>query len=58
MPGLAVLAANAHALEVTYRDLDDGAEITYRSGDATVVVALHEWFAAQLSDHPGHAQPG
>lgn len=58
MPGLTVLEANASALDITYRDLDDGAEVTYRSADADVVAALHEWFAAQLSDHDGHAEHG
>lgn len=58
MPGLAVLESKASALGITYRDLDDGAEITYSSADADVVAALHEWFAAQLSDHGGHAQTG
>ena len=58
MPGLAVLEANAAALEITYRALDDGAEVTYRSADPAVVAALHEWFAAQTSDHGHHAEPG
>jgi hypothetical protein len=56
MPGLAVLQANFDALETTYRDRPDGAEIIFRSSDRAVVAALHDWFNAQLSDHGGHAQ--
>lgn len=58
MPGLAVLEANFAALETTYRERADGAEVTYRSSDPAVVTALHDWFDAQLSDHGTHAQPG
>lgn len=58
MPGLAVLESNAARLEISYRDLDDGAEVTYRSADPAVVAALHDWFAAQLADHGTHAQTG
>jgi hypothetical protein len=58
MPGLAILEANAHTLVITYRDLDDGAEVTYRSSDPPTIAALHDWFAAQRSDHGAHAQTG
>lgn len=58
MPGLAVLEANAHTLVITYRGLDDGAEVTYRSSDPSTIAELHDWFAAQLSDHGAHAQTG
>lgn len=56
MPGLAVLDANADALTISYRDVSDGGEITYRSDDQVVVAALHDWFAAQVSDHDTHAR--
>ena len=55
MPGLRVLAANADALAISYRDVSDGGEVTYSSDDPAVVAALHDWFAAQLSDHGSHA---
>jgi hypothetical protein len=58
MPGVRTLAANAGALEIAYRDLDDGGEIDYASADVTIVTALHDWFAAQLRDHGAHAQTG
>jgi hypothetical protein len=58
MPCIAVLEANFAALETSYRERADDAEVTYRSSDPAVVTALHDWFDAQLSDHGTHAQPG
>jgi hypothetical protein len=55
MPGLAVLESRAEELEITLRELPDGAELTYRSDAPAVVEALHDWFAAQLADHGDHA---
>ncbi len=55
MAGLEVLEANAADLEVTYEEIDAGAQVTYRSSSPVVVAALHEWFAAQLHDHGDHA---
>jgi len=56
MPGLQVLKANADALEVAYAERPDGAEVRFRSDVSAVVRALHNWFAAQLSDHGTHAE--
>lgn len=56
MPGLATLEASPGAVEVQYRTLDDGAELRYSSADPIVVAALHDWFAAQTSDHGDHAE--
>lgn len=54
MPGLADLkAAPADALTVTYRDVEDGAELTYRANTDALRDAVHRWFDAQLADH-GH----
>lgn len=58
MPGVAVLEANAGKLTIVYRDLPDGGEVTYRSSDASIVRALHEWFEAQLADHGDDAHRG
>jgi hypothetical protein len=55
MPGLATLEANAGAVEVSYRETSDGAQIKYRATDPDLVSALHDWFAAQTSDHGDHA---
>jgi hypothetical protein len=56
MPGLAVLRNSAGSLAVEYRARDDGAELTFASADPVVVAALHDWFAAQTSDHGSHAE--
>lgn len=57
MPGLADLkmAGKKGLLEVSYRDLPDGAELSYTSSDRAVVIALHLWFQAQVIDHGEHA---
>jgi hypothetical protein len=55
MPGLAELRQGYAQVAVAYAELPDGAQIRYTTGDPTMVSALHAWFAAQLSDHGGHA---
>ena len=52
MPGLAELqSAPPDALSVTYRDIDNGGEVTYRASSAALRDAVHRWFDAQLADH-------
>lgn len=59
MPGLAELkAARPGQVAIDYKDVDAGAELTYRTADAKLVAALHEWFDAQLSDHGADAMAG
>jgi hypothetical protein len=59
MPGLAELkAAKPGQIAIVYRDIKDGAELTYKTADAKLVVALHNWFDAQLSDHGKDATKG
>jgi hypothetical protein len=55
MPGLTVLESRSADLEITFQELPAGAEVTYRSKAHEVVAAVHDWFAAQLADHGGHA---
>ncbi len=55
MPGLAGLRQGYGLIEVAYAELPDGAQIRYTTSDPAMVTALHAWFAAQLSDHGGHA---
>jgi hypothetical protein len=56
MPGLAALkAAEPGAIVLTYRELPDGAELSYRAGSPRLVQALHLWFDAQLADHGADA---
>lgn len=54
MPGMAQLARAGKKLRVSYKALPRGASITYVGGDAAVVSAIHQWFAAQRSDHGAH----
>lgn len=59
MPGLVELRlAKPGQIAIEYRDVDGGAELTYRTGDAKMVSALHKWFDAQLSDHGSDAMEG
>ena len=55
MPGLAELKAGPRKIDVRYTALPDGAQIRYTAKDPKLVAALHQWFAAQLSDHGHHA---
>lgn len=54
MPGLAQLSAAGSKLKVSYEELPAGARLTYVSNDKALVSAIHEWFAAQRSDHGAH----
>jgi len=59
MPGLAELkAAPSGSIAIRYQDVKGGAELSYRTVDATLVSALHRWFDAQLSDHGADAMAG
>lgn len=52
MPGLAeIRASRPDELDVTYREIEGGAEITYSAHTPEIVAAVHRWFDAQLSDH-------
>jgi len=56
MPGLEALRnAEAEAITIHYREIPDGAEITYITEDAKLITAIHQWFDAQLRDHDRHA---
>jgi len=64
MPGLAELReAKAGQIAIDYQDIKGGGQLTYRTADASLVAALHQWFDAQLADHgkdamEGHANHG
>jgi hypothetical protein len=59
MPGLAELRKAAPGqLHVDYKELKDGAEITYSSEEPALVDAIHRWFDAQLADHGPDAMSG
>jgi hypothetical protein len=59
MPGLAKLRqAELGQIKIEYKELSNGAQISYSTNDPSLIEALHEWFDAQLSDHARHAIPG
>lgn len=59
MPGLAELRkAEPGQFHVEYKELEDGAEITYSSEVPELVDAIHRWFDAQLADHGPDALSG
>jgi hypothetical protein len=51
MPGLVVMEANPKAITVQYADTRMGGKITFVSSNASTVQAIHQWLAAQTSDH-------
>jgi len=55
MPGLAALKAGAQHIGIQYTPLSNGAQIRYTTADPALIMALHQWFAAQLADHGHHA---
>ena len=56
MPGLKALSAGRSEIDVQYRALPDGGEIRYSAQSAPLTQAVHDWFAAQRSDHGHHAR--
>ena len=59
MPGLPELSdATPGQVDIAYKDVQGGAELTYKTANASLVVALHKWFDAQLSDHGNDAKEG
>ena len=58
MPGLAMLKkARPGEINIIYTELPDGAQIIYSSDKPALILAIHQWFDAQLSDHARHAMP-
>ena len=59
MPGLADLReSNPGQIAIDYKAVQGGAKLTYTTSEERLVVALHKWFDAQLSDHGSHAMEG
>jgi len=56
MPGLSKLVEGYQNIQIQYSPLPNGGEIRYRTQDPALISALHDWFAAQRSDHGHHAQ--
>jgi hypothetical protein len=59
MPGLAQLRkARPGQIAITYQEVKGGAQLEYKTANAGMVAALHQWFDAQLSDHGSDAMEG
>ncbi len=58
MPGLHELREGHTRVDIRYAQMPAGAEITYITGEPSLVKALHAWFDAQVSDHGRHAEHG
>ena len=56
MPGLNELQLGVQRVKVSYSDLPDGAEITFKTTDPQLLTAIHRWFGAQLSEHGADAK--
>jgi hypothetical protein len=56
MPGLKTLTGAEGKFNVEYKELIDGAQLTFTSGDEEVKQAIHAWFDAQLKDHGSDAK--
>ena len=52
MSGVSDLAAGYDLLEITYREVEGGAALSYRTDNGPLIGALHDWFDAQ-GFHPG-----
>ncbi len=55
MPGLAELKTGFAQIDIRFTALPNGGEIRYTTADPSLVMALHHWFIAQVSDHGRHA---
>jgi len=56
MPGLKQLQqAKPGQIDIVYKELANGAEITYSTAVPELKIAIHQWFDAQLTDHARHA---
>ena len=56
MPGLEALrSAEPGLITIKYREIPEGAEITYMTDSPDLITAIHQWFDAQLRDHDRHA---
>jgi len=51
MPGLAELREGAARVDVQYKDLDNGARLTYATTEEPLIRGIHSWFDAQTTDH-------
>ncbi len=58
MRGLATLKDRYAEIDIQLIVGDVGATLIYSTDESEVVEAIHDWFAAQTSDHGSHAEHG
>lgn len=59
MPGLKTLKnAKSGQINIQYKNVPKGAQITYLTENPKLITAIHQWFDAQLSDHARNARSG
>lgn len=58
MPGTKMLALNAQRIRFKYQDLGEGGQIEMLSTEPDLIMAIHQFLDAQLTDHARHAQAG
>jgi hypothetical protein len=59
MPGLAELAAaKTGSIAIRYKDVEGGAQLSFKTTAPNLVAAIHNWFDAQVSDHGKDAVEG
>ena len=51
MPGVTVLSQSQGKYVTKYLDLEDGAQLTFKTDEIEVINAIHMWFMAQMTDH-------
>lgn len=56
MPGLHELKNGSEYIRIEYSEISDGGQILYTTDDPKLIVAIHQWFDAQLLDHGAHAE--
>ncbi len=55
MPGLAELKTRFAQIDIRYTALPNGGEIQYTTTNPDLVMAIHQWFRAQVKEHGRHA---
>lgn len=55
MPGLATLGASNGRVNASFEPLPQGARIRFETTHPDLVIALHQWFEAQVHDHGADA---
>jgi hypothetical protein len=55
MAGLSDLSNAYKKITITFKELPNGAQITYLTDDPELVNAIHHWFTAQTMDHGADA---